>query len=207
MKNKLKEVPGINFNSSAYFLLIANIITIILAVTEKWSLITLLWIYWGQSVIIGIFNFVKIISLKDFDATGFRINKQPAEKMSKRFVKYYTAFFFLIHYGGFHLAYSVFLLKGFSKNPISTYSLIFVLISIGLFFINHLFSFIKNKELDSKKVKNIGTMMFFPYLRIIPMHLTIIFGGMLISSTFTLVLFMSLKTMADLIMHLIEHKV
>lgn len=53
-------------------------------------------------------------------------------------------------------------------------------------------------------------MMFFPYARIIPMHLTIIFGGMLSEWTFaaktTLALFMLLKTFADVIMHVVEKK-
>lgn len=52
--------------------------------------------------------------------------------------------------------------------------------------------------------------MFFPYARIIPMHLTIIFGGMFlylgIGSVFVLVLFLGLKAVADLIMHIIEHR-
>ena len=56
-------------------------------------------------------------------------------------------------------------------------------------------------------------MMFFPYARIIPMHITIIAGGFLEKSvgvTFqanaTLVLFMLLKTLADIIMHTVERR-
>jgi len=56
------------------------------------------------------------------------------------------------------------------------------------------------------RVPNIGTMMFFPYLRIIPMHLTIIFGSDYAKgSSGALILFLVLKTIADLIMHMIEH--
>jgi hypothetical protein len=55
----------------------------------------------------------------------------------------------------------------------------------------------------------VGKMMFFPYARIIPMHLTILFGGILSSwGTFagkmTLAFFMLLKTFADVIMHIVE---
>lgn len=45
--------------------------------------------------------------------------------------------------------------------------------------------------------------MFYPYLRIIPMHLTIIFGHAMDQSA--MVLFMILKTLADAGMHMIEH--
>ncbi|NIP29465.1 MAG: hypothetical protein GTN99_09095 [Candidatus Dadabacteria bacterium] len=57
-----------------------------------------------------------------------------------------------------------------------------------------------------KRTPNIGTMMFFPYARILPMHFTIIFGGSIAkASSKSLVLFLVLKTLADLIMHMIEH--
>lgn len=52
--------------------------------------------------------------------------------------------------------------------------------------------------------------MFFPNARIIPMHLTILFGGILSGGTLkgkmTLALFMVLKTFADVIMHIVEKK-
>lgn len=51
--------------------------------------------------------------------------------------------------------------------------------------------------------------MLFPYARIIPMHLTIMFGGVLASvgnfSHIVLLFFMLLKTIADLAMHSLEH--
>ena len=81
--------------------------------------------------------------------------------------------------------------------------------SKGLFSINknlEVFLYFKNKP----QKRNIGELMFFPYARIIPMHLTIIFGGIFlfsgIASTFVLILFLGLKTVADLVMHFIEHK-
>jgi hypothetical protein len=51
--------------------------------------------------------------------------------------------------------------------------------------------------------------MFFPFIRIFPMHLTIIFGAtvMMLSDfgVIVLILFSLLKTVADLTIHLIEH--
>ena len=55
-----------------------------------------------------------------------------------------------------------------------------------------------------------GRAMFLPYARIVPMHLTIIFGSVLLSLTTTpkvvLVFFLLLKTAADLAMHFSEHR-
>jgi len=80
----------------------------------------------------------------------------------------------------------------------------------GLFLIYQCFSFFYNRKWEDKQKPNIGKMMFFPYARIIPMHLTILFGGILSGGTFkgkmTLALFMLLKTFADIIMHIVETK-
>lgn len=42
-------------------LLATNLITIILALAFDWSLLTIMWIYWAQSIIIGIFHFCDIL--------------------------------------------------------------------------------------------------------------------------------------------------
>ena len=53
---------------------------------------------------------------------------------------------------------------------------------------------------------HIGTMMLFPYARIIPMHLIILIGGFFATeSPALLVIFLTLKLYADLFMHAIEH--
>lgn len=48
--------------------------------------------------------------------------------------------------------------------------------------------------------------MFLPYARVIPMHLTIIFGFGFGSHSFALIIFLILKTVADWIMHEFEHR-
>ena len=48
--------------------------------------------------------------------------------------------------------------------------------------------------------------MFFQYARVIPMHLTIILGSRFAKGSLTeLLIFLVLKTVADLIMHMVEH--
>jgi hypothetical protein len=59
-------------------------------------------------------------------------------------------------------------------------------------------------EADLGGRPNIGTLMFMPYLRILPMHLSIILGAVLGGSTAVL-FFLALKTAADAGMHVIEH--
>jgi len=194
---------------SIWALVLSNIITLVFAIMDGWSLLTVIAIYWAQSVIIGIFNFIRILTVKNYDMNtlklkGFLAFIDP--------VKIFMAFFFLVHYGIFHLVYAVFI---FSAMQISPTLLDFgaILPVTGIFFLNHLFSFAYNFTKDRNKKKDLGKLMFFPYARILPMHLTIIFGGIFMGlaggwlAAIGLAFFMILKTIADVIMHYIEHRI
>ena len=187
---------------SALYLIASNLLTIFLAVYQKWDLSEIMWIYWGQSVIIGYFNYRRILDLRQFSTSGFSINNKPAEPTRK--TQKSTANFFAIHYGFFHLIYMVFLVN--QTKSIDRTSVLFIMVCTVMFLFNHRFSYLYNKERDMHRTPNIGTIMFFPYLRIIPMHLTIIIGQSFAKgSSKGLILFLGLKTLADLVMHMIEH--
>src|SRR3989344_624904 len=62
MNIKLKESSQFIFDSSTLGLLLSNVIVIVLAVAQKWDISTALWVYWLQSIIIGFFNFLRILS-------------------------------------------------------------------------------------------------------------------------------------------------
>lgn len=190
---------------SLWLLLLSNIATIYFATTEHWNLSTILWVYWFQSITIGFFNFIRILQLKEFSTTGFKINGKLAQPT--RLTKIFTAFFFLFHYGFFHFVYLIFLLAGtFTKtygNIPDSAEIKYIFLTALLFFINHLFSYFYNKQKDTER-QNIGSLMSYPYARIIPMHLTIIFGSAFGGA---LPLFLVLKTFADGVMHVIEHNV
>jgi hypothetical protein len=184
---------------SFFLLIFSNILIIVFALIDGASLGAILLIYLFQSIIIGFFNFFKIWNLKNFTTDHFRINRRAVEPTvgTKRF----TAIFFAFHYGIFHIAYFSFL-AGFLNFGISSF---WIFVFTASFFISHFISYKQNKENDAKKRHNIGKVMFFPYARIFPMHLTIVFGLAFINSQSVLLFFLILKTIADLIMHQIEH--
>ncbi len=196
----MKLLRNLLTDSSALSLLVSNIIVIILAIVQRWEVATVLWVYWMQSVIIGFFQFLRILSLKRFSTENLTINNKSVLPTSN--TKTFTAFFFAGHYGFFHFIYAIFLFNFFTTKPLD-----FGYLFIGglIFFLNHFFSFYKNRIVDEQKTQNIGTLMFSPYIRIVPMHLIIIFGAILGQST--LIIFLLLKTLVDLIMHTIKHKV
>lgn len=182
-------------NLSVVSLLISNVIVIILAIVQKWEVSTVLWIYWMQSIIIGFFQFLRILSLKSFSTENFKINNQSVLPTTQ--TKTFTAFFFMFHYGFFHFIYAIFLFNFFTSSQASDFANLFL--GGTIFFINHLFSYYHNKIIDEQKTQNIGQLMFTPYTRIIPMHLIIVFGAILGQSA--LIIFLFLKTLADLAMH------
>ena len=51
---------------SAIFLLLSNGLIIYFAIVERWAISDVMWIYWAQSLMIGFFNFLHILDLKDF---------------------------------------------------------------------------------------------------------------------------------------------
>lgn len=185
-------------SSSMISLILANILMIIWAIIEGWNITNIIWIYWFQSVVIGIFQAKKMLDLKEFSTKGLKMNNKPV--LPTKIGKLSVVIFFCFHYGFFHFVYLIFLV-GILKNVIWTSVFI---ISI-IFFINHLFSYMRNKREDSKKIKNIGNMMFLPYARIIPMHLIILLAIPFSGSLILLIIFMILKTIADVIMHIAEH--
>jgi|SRR3989344_2199410 len=187
-------------NPSVIILIFSNVITILFAIIQKWDFITVIWVYWFQNIIIGFFTFIKILNLKNFTTENVYINQKRVKPTKK--VKTYVAFFFAAYYGFFHLGYLIFIALATSNFS----NISFILLSSAIFFGNHLFSFFQNYKNDTKKKQNIGTAMFFPYTRIIPMHLIMIFGFIFFNNQGSLMFFLILKTFADLIMHQIEHR-
>ncbi len=192
------------FNDPSLWLLLAsNAATIFFALKEGWSLSNVMWVYWFQSIIIGHFQFIRIWQLKEFTTDGFMVNDRPVQPtpgMNKG-----IAFLFLIHYGGFHLTYFFFLLGGIfpllERGEPQSVDTKYIALAAFLFFLNHLFSYFYNRSRDTKK-QNIGQLMIYPYIRIFPMHLTIIFGAFFGGALF---LFLILKTVVDCLMHIQHH--
>jgi hypothetical protein len=183
-------------------LLLSNLVTIALAVYQHWDVFVLMWVYWGQSVIIGYFNVRRIMDLKRFSTAGFMINDQPVKPTPA--TQRQTAVFFALHYGIFHLGYLVFLSA--DTKVAGGFPVFYVLLCIGVFYLNHWFSYRHNREQEQQRVPNIGSLMFFPYIRIIPMHLMIVAGVTVLGgSTGALIVFLLLKTAADVAMHVVEH--
>lgn len=192
MKNKL----------TTYSLILANIVPLIGVIFFGWDVFQLILLYWSETVIIGLYNILKIIK-------------------TAKWIGLFLVPFFIIHFGGFSAGHLFFILLLF--NPEGTVRsstipnaeillpiVIPLIIPIIGFFISHGISFINNfiKNKEYKKLANTD-LMSAPYKRIVIMHITIVFGGfltLLFSQQLAfLILFVILKTILDVKSHKKEH--
>ena len=116
-------------------------------------------------------------------------------------------FSFLLHYGFFHLVYFFFIFKMVIDLPGAVDFKMFLLLLLALAG-NTVLSTMSDVRQDNAAKESPG-IFFQPYLRIFPMHLLIIYGfntSSIENVNKALLLFIVLKTVADLLMHIVVNK-
>lgn len=119
--------------------------------------------------------------------------------------------FFFVHYGMFHVVYAVFLFTIVMDIPGALdFDIIYAM--IGVMVINTIMSTVSDVRRDREDEGNMAFMFFTPYLRVVPMHLFIMLafnnsiGTQENKMTNALILFVGLKMLSDLIMHIVINK-
>ena len=188
--------------SSARALILANVVTLVAALLFRWEVAWLFWPYWIQSVIIGFYARRRMLGLAQFSTEGVTSGNRPVPENDQG--KRSTANFFVLHYGGFHLGYLVFLLAEHRVSGLWNMSILF---ACGVSFVlSQRNTYAMQHAADLRGKPNLGKLMFMPYVRILPMHLGIIFGSGLGSGVFSLVLFTALKTLSDIALDAFDRK-
>lgn len=200
------NISDIFKDSSSISLFLSNLMVIFLAIAFNWNLAELLWIYLVQSLIIGFFQFIKILDVNKFSLEG--INFFDFDFQSNIKIKVVLAIFFVFHYGFFHLVYLSFIKSSYFIDNFEA-----VITASIIFFINHFYSFIINRANDKKSEKNLSQMMGLPYIRIFPIHFVVLTGAFFsgfinnyIYQKFLIFVFLLIKTLADSTMHKYEHE-
>ena len=186
-------------------LVIVNLTTLVLALALKWPLGQLLWPYWIQSMIIGYYSCKRILALN-----AAAPNDAPVESDSDRPTRKDTVFaatFFTIQYGVAHFLYAGLMAK--HTYELDRWDWLGFAALGAAFAYNHRLSFKQNIAADATGTPNMLKLMFTPYLRIVPMHLTNVVGGAIEGGfdPWTVIAFTLLKTAADVWMHRVEHHV
>lgn len=185
-------------NYSVWGIIIGNAFTLFMALNQHWSMMPLIWIYFGQNIIIGITNYFRMRAIEG--------KNKPMSQ----------AGFFIQHYGFFHALYLMFLLiftfapeEGFApgiyeKVAMTDSDALWIWLCIGSFAIVPLYNLIRYRGRDfGDNPPSVDTLFMYPYLRVVPMHLTIIFAFVMDNA---LIYFMLIKTIADLGMEMVEYR-
>ena len=217
---KLAIESAYNDNSTK-LLIFSNLITIVFALHFSWNLPMLLFIYWCQSIIIGFFTFFKLLFLKT-DSLLVTI-------VHGFFIVVFFTFSILWHI--MYLSFIIVLFvasiqeSGIGNIAIDPLDFLFIILSVMLFFINHLYSFLVHIKAFAKAKHSVLDVLFASGIRLIPILMAILFavfaGGFFSGflsvlgvenskvagfSFFVLLGFLIFKSFADILMHNREHK-
>jgi hypothetical protein len=182
-------------------LIASNLFALLIAFFSGMKLRDLLVVYAMQGLIIGVMHAIRILSLTRFQAENFRMGDRPMRETMGDKLK--VAVFLLLHYGGFHVVALGLLLHG---KPPGGSALGYL--ACGLVFaLNHAYSMLHNVRNDARGRPSIAVMMFLPYARVLPMHVTVVIGAGAYHTPGLFLTFAGLKILADAVMHVVEHYV
>jgi len=220
------------FHPSTLLLLAANILTIFFAWLHNWNVIVVMLLFVIQGIIIGVLHYFKVLRLTAFSTDGFSKNFPlgitgkylDISSLDKESAKQKTAGFFLFVYLFFHFIYLLFLgflliffplqsplnaSSGFVSNPVfsQVFSMTFLLAVLSYLFM-HVVSFYLFRDEQNQPV-DLGTFFWEPFIRIVPIHVTIIvsfFIMMSLSQQYIVLYFvLGLKTVLDVVLHVRQH--
>lgn len=172
-----------------------------------WDAATLLFIYWGENIIVMFYALLRLAFSKraaDILVNGRRLPLSIAAS------KIFGLGFFSVHFGIFSLVHLGFLVMLFATEPFSDY-LHAILIGTPLLFVSHGVSFVQNYWFHERQIVPANQLMLKPYARVAPIHVAIVFGGFLINwidAPLAGVIILSLaKLTFDVILHAKSHTV
>lgn len=186
-------------------LVVANLLPLYGVFFWGWNVFSLMLLYWLESLIIGVFNILKINKaegkkLTELDAKMFGQKVNDADPFA-------LATFFAFHYGLFMLVHLIFIFTFFFSPSLDLISLVFAFLSLCL---SHYVSF-QGHYLGNQEYKRVSSDDLFmrPYPRILIMHFTILFGSWLAfgvgEAKWALGLMVVLKILTDLGIHTWMH--
>ncbi|MBI1305590.1 MAG: hypothetical protein GC181_03130 [Bacteroidetes bacterium] len=194
---KKSAIHNILTDPEFWAILIFNLIILYTFYVDVTSARSVIILYYLQSVLIGVQAFVRMV---------FRGSR---EKGAVPFgTRYGAPLFFALHYGLFHLVYFVFLVMIALKLP-GTPNDIAIIQGVFLFMLlNMVMSLFSDVRKDKEEGKAAGGLKFLPYARIFPMHLFIIVGFNMDADGLTRAfqIFIGLKVISDLLMHVVINK-
>ena len=201
---KLSSIRSLRSVSVAW-LVIANLFPLAGVVFFGWDLFSVLFLYWAENIVIGFYNFFKILKAKLPAKNPIQVTS--IRKTTSIFAKSAYAIFFLFHYGVFTVVHGGFLFQLFGPGDLATATMITGLIFL---FVSHGISYFMN-FISKKEYLNVAPdqQLNAPYKRVMVMHFTVLLGAFAIDALggpiVALLVLIALKTYMDLVAHSKEH--
>lgn len=183
-------------------MVVANMVPLFGALFFGWSLAHVVFLYWSENVVIGIFNIAKMQRAVGpaVDTSGKPFMPEMKKSLIAGFILTYGLFTFV------HGLFAGVLFGRIDGSNAQQLSLAFFLL-----FVSHGVSYVTN-FLGKEEYKRVSAPELFahPFKRVIVMHLAVIFGGALVQLLrFPLgapIILIFLKTFIDLKVHSWEHQ-
>jgi hypothetical protein len=192
--------------ASTLALLTANLVPLFGVLVLNWNVTPIMIFYWAENLVIGFYNVLKMRRAQGSVAGSDTImNDRPVQQSDRRAL----IMFFIAHYGLFTLCHGIFVLIMFGarfKGLLAELgmALLFLTVSHG---ISYRRNFIGRGEYQRVAFT---TLFWQPYSRVVVMHLTILVGGAWAqakgSPVYALLVLVTLKTLIDLGLHLLERR-
>ena len=197
----------------------------------QWDLFSIMFLYWLENIVIGLFNVLKMSVVKNVYQISIANNLPDSSNIVIKFFQTFGKFlkwayimFFVFHYGIFTFVHGMFIFAvfydhssnisnmGYNWSTFISDSGIFngIILSFLMLIVSHGISFRTNfigKE-EYKKIQ-FQKLIMEPYNRVIVTHLTIIIGAFIITgigrSVLTSIILIIVKILIDLFTHNKEH--
>ena len=192
---------------SFWILFIVNVLVVVRYLQNPGIFTTLVWLYWSQNVLYGLFNFADIVTSKNVNVkdgvaaikgsqkeVGTTADPTPKPFKTDKQIASDMAWGFLYIFGFFHFIIAIFL---FSMKKTGPFDWGFYKEYLAIFFVSQIAVFIQHKFKNRDKAADVTLMSVLPYLRVVPVHLCILIPAFLPVSN--LIVFLVLKVIADMI--------
>lgn len=211
---------------SVWHIAAANALTLLIALVQGWGMLNLLWPLWLQSLVICWYGRRRILRLQQFCTDGFVLRKGQRVAATPAALREVDRLFVLT-YGAFHLIsllvmlYVVFSADAGGYMEVRAFGRVYqsyvgslqpgdwpLFVIVGACFAwVHGVSHREHVAADLRGVPRLGTLFYMHLQRIGPMSAVLIAGMFIGGGAAATAVFMLFKTVADVGMHIVEHRV
>lgn len=193
---------------SEWTLTIANLIPLFGVVFFGWSLFGIMFLYWFENIIIGVFNLLKMHRAEMVvDPSALSKNKTYTDEQTSVSRLAFMIFFFC-HYGLFTVVHGTFVFIIFGPSDLNPLSFAVGIIPL---LISHAISY-RTNFIGHEEYRKIPVAILFvsPYARITALHVSMIAGAFMVQTLGTPILALAIliifKITMDISAHQNEHR-